>query len=181
MPDPIEFNPVDTISAGALGRPGQRRFMIQARSNGALLCILMEKQQISQLAEEANDFLDRIGDADSDTEAEPRLDSVNDALCGQVIETEPLFRASLIGIGYDPHRQLVLLELREFPQTEDDVDDEPSNIDEPEGFIARLYASRAQVRAMLRHGVASVGQGRPPCPLCQFPMDPDGHPCPRWN
>ena len=181
MPDPIEFNPVDAISAGALGRPGQRRFMIQARSNGALLCILMEKQQISLLADEANDFLDRISEDDDQSDPEPRLDPVNDALCGQVVETEPLFRASLIGIGYDPHRRLVLLELREFAQTEEDLANEPADIDEPEGFIARLYATRAQVRAMLRHGIASVGQGRPPCPLCQFPMDPDGHACPRWN
>ncbi len=178
MPDPIEFNPVDSISAGALGIPGQRRFMIQARSNGALLSVLLEKQQVALLAAEANEFLDRI-DAEAEAKTEPRLDPVNDALCGQVVESEPLFRASLIGIGYDPQRHLVLLELREHAEADDDG--QPIIDPDLEGFVARLYASRAQVRAMLRHGAASVEQGRPPCPLCTFPMDPHGHACPRWN
>ncbi len=178
MPDPIEFDPVDSISAGAIGQPGQRRFMIQARSNGALLSVLLEKQQIALLAAEANEFLDRIA-ADDTEQPETGLDPVNDALCGQLTEAEPLFRAQLIGIGFDPSRNLVLLELREHPETEDDAP--PVDPGEQEGFVARLYASRAQVRAMLRHGAASVDRGRPPCPLCQFPMDPDGHACPRWN
>ena len=31
------------------------------------------------------------------------------------------------------------------------------------------------------HGVAAVEGGREKCRLCDFPMDPDGHICPRWN
>ena len=177
MADPIEWDPVDTISAGALGRPGERRFMIQARNNGALLCVLVEKLQIAQLSSEATEFLDRVS-AESNADPEPALDSVNDALCGQLVETEPLFRARMIGIGYDPMRHMVLLELRE---NGDDDDNRPLEQLEPDGHIARLYATRAQIRAMLRHGVASVEKGRPPCPLCTFPVDPDGHHCPRWN
>jgi len=26
-----------------------------------------------------------------------------------------------------------------------------------------------------------VAAGRPPCPLCGLPLDPDGHVCPRQN
>jgi hypothetical protein len=26
-----------------------------------------------------------------------------------------------------------------------------------------------------------VEQGRPPCPLCGYPLDPEGHACPRTN
>ena len=36
-------------------------------------------------------------------------------------------------------------------------------------------------RAMAEAALASVDQGRATCPLCEFPMDPDGHACPRWN
>lgn len=178
MPDPIEWDPVDTISAGALGRPGERQFMIQARNNGALLCVLVEKQQVAFLAAEATEFLDRVT-AETNAEPEPALDPVNDALCGQVVPSEPLFRARMIGIGYDPIRHMVLLELRE--NGEEHEDGQPVEQLGPQGFIARLYATRAQVRAMLRHAVASVDKGRPPCPLCTFPVNPDGHHCPRWN
>ena len=176
MIDPIEWDPVDTISAGALGRPGERQFMIQARNNSAVLCVLLEKQQIAVLALDGLAFLDRVVE-DTDAGAEPILDAVNDALCGQLVECEPLFRARAIGIGYDPARDVAMLELREYA-----IEDEDGNeLEAPEGHVARLYASRAHVRAMLRHGAASVERGRPPCPLCTFPVDPDGHHCPRWN
>ncbi len=95
-------------------------------------------------------------------------------------EVEPLFRARLIGIGYDTERHLVLIELREDAAEEDD-EDPPPPPDEAEGRIARLYATRAQIRLMMRNGVAAVEGGRPKCQLCDFPMDPDGHICPRWN
>jgi uncharacterized repeat protein (TIGR03847 family) len=174
MPDDaIEFDPVDTISAGAIGIPGQRRFMIQATKDGAVLAVLLEKEQVALFATEAGTFLDNIATG------EGGLDAVNDALCGQVADVEPLFRARVIGIGYDPSRELVLIELRETPPPDDsEAEPDPS---EPEGMVARLYATRAQVRAVTRHGAAAVERGRPPCPLCHGPMDPEGHVCPRWN
>jgi uncharacterized repeat protein (TIGR03847 family) len=89
----------------------------------------------------------------------------------------PLFRARLIGLGFDTERELVLIELRE--RSEDD--DEDAIDDEADGYVARIYATRAQVRAMAARGAEAVAGGRPPCPLCEQPMDPSGHRCPRWN
>ena len=177
MPDPIEFDPVDCIAAGAIGVPGQRRFMIQAMKNGARLAVLLEKEQVALFSIEAGQFLDGL-----DAPGEHGLDPVNDALCGQLVEVEPLFRARVIGIVYDPARELVLIELRErAPDDLDPATREPPDPSEPDGHVARLYATRAQVRAVTRHGATAVERGRPPCPLCQGPMDPDGHRCPRWN
>jgi uncharacterized repeat protein (TIGR03847 family) len=174
MTDHIEFDPVDAIGAGAFGEPGARTFVIQARKGNAVLSILVEKEQVALLAAEAEQFLDRI------EEEEPTLpnDSSAEDECGPVEEDEPLFRARLIGIGYDPERHLVLIELREDAAEEDEA---PPPVDDSEGRVARLYATRAQVRAMVAHGAASVDAGRPRCQLCDFPMDPDGHICPRWN
>ncbi|HWS46207.1 MAG TPA: DUF3090 family protein [Acidimicrobiia bacterium] len=178
MTDFIEFDPVDEIGAGAFGRPGQRTFVIQARKGHARLSVLVEKEQVRMLAEEASQFLDRI--AEEDPEDPPT--AAEAARGGAVTEDEPLFRARLIGIGYDADRHLVLIELREDAPDEDgEEDEEPPPPGEAEGRIARLYATRAQVRIMARNGVAAVESGRPRCPLCDFPMDPDGHICPRWN
>ena len=179
--DAIEFDPVDTIAAGAVGIPGRRRFMIQASKDGAVLAVLLEKEQVALFASQAGQFLDDL------QLPELGLDPVSDAQCGQVADVEPLFRATVIGIGYDPGRELVLIELRETPPEDggdgEGDDDGPAGRDpsEPDGFVARLYATRAQVRSITRHGAASVERGRPPCPLCQGPMDPEGHRCPRWN
>jgi uncharacterized repeat protein (TIGR03847 family) len=170
----IEFDPVDDIGAGAFGQPGARTFVIQARKGAAMLSVLVEKEQVRLLAEEATQFLDRI--AEEDPEEPPTAVEVEG---GAVAEDEPLFRARLIGIGYDSERHLVLLELRE--EAVDDEEDPPPPPDEVDGHVARLYATRAQIRVMARNGVAAVEAGRPKCPLCDFPMDPDGHICPRWN
>jgi uncharacterized repeat protein (TIGR03847 family) len=172
MNDPIEFDPVDAIGAGAFGEPGERTFVIQARKGGAMLSVLVEKEQVALLATEAEQFLDKIAEEHPEEPA-----TAVEQSGGGVQEDEPLFRARLIGIGYDPERSLVLLELRE--QAADD--DPPPAVEESEGHIARLYATRAQIRAMLANGVVAVGAGRPKCPLCDFPMNPDGHICPRMN
>jgi uncharacterized repeat protein (TIGR03847 family) len=170
--DVIEFDPVDGIVAGAFGQPGARTFVIQARKGSALLSVLVEKEQVALLATEAGQFLDRIDDD------EPDDDDDDEVVSDPPIEDEPLFRARLIGIGYDPERHLVLIELRE---TATDDEEAPPALEDSEGRIARLYATRAQVRAMVEVGAQAVSAGRPRCDLCDFPMDPDGHICPRWN
>jgi uncharacterized repeat protein (TIGR03847 family) len=95
-----------------------------------------------------------------------------------------------IGIGFDPGRRLVVLELHERPLPDededgDDDDEEPvaelPGEDEPEGYLARLYATPDQIRAMATGGQAAVAAGRPPCPLCGNPLDPEDHICPKLN
>jgi len=176
MPDPIELDPVDTLGAGAIGEPGDRAFYLQARKEAAQLTVLVEKEQVALLATEAVAFLDRIAD---EYPEEPVTLPVSVAELQE--PTVPLFRARLIGLGFDPERELVLIELREHSS-----DDEPEAPVEPEvdpedGFVARLYATRPQVRAMAARGADAVAGGRPPCPLCEQPLDPSGHRCPRWN
>jgi uncharacterized repeat protein (TIGR03847 family) len=170
----IELDDVDGLGAGAVGEPGQRAFYIQARTEQTQLTVLVEKEQVALLATEAVAFLDKI--ADDYPELPFDVPSTQSVLREPTV---PLFRARLIGLGFDPERELVLIELRE--RAEDD-DDEVAEVEEDdEGYVARIYATRAQVRAMAARGVEAVAGGRPPCPLCEQPMDPSGHRCPRWN
>jgi uncharacterized repeat protein (TIGR03847 family) len=173
----IELDDVDALGTGAVGRPGERAFYIQARTEGTQLTVLVEKEQVALLAAEAVAFLDRIADE------YPELPFDVPAVQTQLREpTVPLFRARLIGLGFDPERELVLLELRERTSEEDEAAEDDDNADdEAEGYVARIYATRAQVRAMAARGAEAVAGGRPRCPLCELPMDPDGHICPRWN
>lgn len=175
MPDPIEFHAVDALGTGAIGEPGARTFFIQARTESARLTVLVEKEQVALLAVEAVAFLDRIAE-------EYPEDPIT--LPPQVAELQepaiPLFRARLIGLGFDPERELVLIELRERAADDEDgpgVEDEGAT----EGYVARIYATRPQVRAMAAHGASVVAAGRPRCDLCLGPVDPSGHRCPRWN
>ena len=190
MPDPIEFQMVDALGAGAVGEPGQRAFYIQARSESAQLTVLLEKEQVALLAAEAIAFLDRI--KEQYPEDPIRLP---DSMAELREPTVPLFRARLIGLGFDPERELVLIELRERPDEDDDDEDDEDldddvdelrdvpdlGVDEDEGYVARIYATRSQVRAMAARSAVVVSAGRPPCDLCGQPLDPSGHRCPRWN
>jgi uncharacterized repeat protein (TIGR03847 family) len=170
MTEPIELDGIDGLGAGAVGEPGRRAFYLQARTDATQLTVLVEKEQVDLLATEAEAFLDRLAD---DYPELPVLVVPGEAELRE--PTVPLFRARLIGLGFDPERELVLIELRERAE-EDDLDD-----DLAEGHVARIYATRAQVRAMVARGREAVAGGRPPCPLCEMPMDPAGHRCPRWN
>jgi uncharacterized repeat protein (TIGR03847 family) len=177
MADPIELDPVDALGAGAVGEPGDRAFYLQARKEAAQLTVLVEKEQVALLATEAVAFLDRIAD---EYPEEPVTLSVSVAELQE--PTVPLFRARLIGLGFDPERELVLIELREYSSDEEPEQPvEPDEVDPEDGFVARLYATRPQVRAMAARGADAVSGGRPPCPLCEQPLDPAGHRCPRWN
>ena len=192
MAEELELDEIDALAAGAVGEPGEREFFIQARTESTQLTVLVEKEQVAMLAAEAVTFLDRIAaDFPEEDEEAPKQDLRE--------PTVPLFRARLIGLGFDPERERVLIELRERANEEEEEEGErpagerasaggvtPPAASEPmemeeEGYVARIYATRSQVRAMAARGAAAVAAGRPPCPLCDMPMDPAGHRCPRWN
>lgn len=183
-PEPIELDPVDALATGAIGEPGQRAFYIQARKESAQLTVLVEKEQVAHLAAEAVAFLDRLApEYPEDASEAPRVDPQSTALAAP---TDPLFRARLIGLGFDPERKMVVIELHERTTDDDDEDEDDDESADPAeealtGFVVKLVATRPQVRAMAARGVEAVAAGRPRCPLCEQPMDPDGHICPRWN
>ncbi len=181
MDNVIELDKVDALGAGAIGVPGERVFYIQADKADARLTVVVEKEQVALLAAEAVAFLDRIGE---EYPEEPGESATLHPSVAQVTEPAvPLFRARMIGLGFEPDRRLVLLELRERAEDDDD-EDTPTAEDavlEDEGYVARIFATRAQVRAMAARGAEAVTGGRPLCQLCNFPMDPAGHICPRWN
>jgi uncharacterized repeat protein (TIGR03847 family) len=195
----IEFDPVDTIAAGAIGEPGHRAFYIQAEKDGQVLSVLVEKQQVAMLAERLRVLLEQVAAQLAGAGGDVPVPLTPDAgeLRGDPV---PLFRAVAIGIGFDPSRKLVVLELHERPvdgeddeeDDDDEADDEneaddetfspaPPVGDDEDVYLARLYFTAAQARAMVSRGSAAVEQGRPPCPLCGGPLDPSGHVCPRLN
>ena len=103
----IELDDVDALGTGAVGAPGQRAFYIQARTEHTQLTVLVEKEQVDLLSTEAIAFLDKI--ADKYPELPFDLPQTQSTLREPTV---PLFRARLIGLGFDPERELVLLELR---------------------------------------------------------------------
>jgi uncharacterized repeat protein (TIGR03847 family) len=47
--------------------------------------------------------------------------------------------------------------------------------------LLRVLLTGAQARSFAKRALDVVSAGRPPCPLCSLPLDPEGHVCPRQN
>ncbi len=166
----IDVDPADHITADALGQPGQRVFYIHAWQDQRIVTVIIEKTQLQSLAVGIEQFLVQIG------QQNPGLQEAS----GDYIEdkmrisppVEPLFRVGEIGLGYDKDRDLVVLFVKEL--LAEDADPETA-------AVVRFWATRSQVRALARWGVEIVSRGRPICPQCGQPMEPEGHFCPKKN
>ena len=165
------FDWPDRVLVGAIGAPGSRAFYLQVREGRRIVSVLLEKQQAALLSDKIEQLLDGLMTGDSTVaipaEAPPEL-----------VDSDPLapvdeqFRAGALGLGWDPSRaQIVLQAYSDQPLDEDDGDEE-----QPEEVVAvRMPVGTA--RAFVQSTRAIVRAGRPLCPKCGQPMDPDGHVC----
>ena len=72
-------------------------------------------------------------------------------------------------------------EEEEGDEVEEDDDEEDMELLLGRGATARFLATREQMAALAIRATRLVEAGRPPCPLCGYPLDPSGHQCPRTN
>ncbi|HKU35447.1 MAG TPA: DUF3090 family protein, partial [Paenarthrobacter sp.] len=102
----------------------------------------------------------------------------------ELVDNDPLeapleqFRTGAMSLGWDPQTAQVVIEAYPITDVETD-DDEPldgNNADFEEMMLVRMPVGTA--RAFAKRTREIVASGRPMCPLCGFPMDPDGHTCP---
>lgn len=175
----IELDPVDRITAGAVGSPGERVFYLQGRQADRLVTVLVEKQQVELLSASLVEILARTGKETGEGPGEEEMKLEDPVL--------PEWRAGRLSIGYDEARDLVLLECEEYvegseeDEEEEDDDEEDADIEAPEPGRIRFWASREQALALARHGASVAAAGRPRCELCGNPIGPEGHVCPALN
>jgi uncharacterized repeat protein (TIGR03847 family) len=178
------FDPPERFVAGTVGPPGQRTFFLQARTGPRVTSVALEKQQVLVLAERIDELLDELLQAAGGETSIPAVSPVgleDDEPLEQPIVEE--FRAGTMTLSWDSDDERIVVEV--FPYSEEAVV-EPGTpeeeIEEPEPeeiLIVRLPAGVA--RAFSKRAQSVVTAGRPPCPFCGGPMDPDGHLCPRAN
>jgi len=179
------FDPPERFVAGTIGEPGDRTFFLQAREGTRVVSVVLEKVQVAVLAERLRALLDEldlrgiadVGDA-------PGGGSVDVDSDDATLE-EPLneaFRAGSLTLGWDGGAERVLVEARaqdEDGEAVDPEDDDDEDDDGPDLLRVRMTATAA--RSFVARAANVVGAGRPPCPLCGAPLDPQGHICPRRN
>ncbi len=154
---------VQRVRVEAIGEPGQRRFRLMAVIDSETHIIWMEKQQLQALGMAIEQLLEQVPDANV-----PIADG------GSVIEfdqnTLHQFRVGRIELGYDVSNQLVVVSAFDLQQ---------EDTDESAALVLRLNLQ--QSTELSTDAALIVAAGRPLCPMCGQPMDPEGHVCPQQN
>lgn len=189
MGEEIDLQPVVHITTDAIGQPGKRVFYIQAWQNTRTITLIVEKIQIQSLAVALEQFLAEIQTRYPELPEAPG-DYEEDRMHIRP-PVDPMFRVGELGLGYDADNDLVVLVAREMVaeagEEEDEAGGESSPASEdPSGAaddarVVRFWCTRAQLRAMCRWGMEVAARGRPICPQCGEPIDPQGHFCPKKN
>lgn len=160
----FDTDPVSWITTGAVGEPGERTFYLQAALGSQTCALVLEKEQVDALCRYVHAMLVRLGE-------QPLEDSPAGVAPDLIEPLEPVFRIGQMSLGYDAERDLILVQCEQLVivEDEDQVPPEPERV--------RFWVNRGQIRALAATGAAAVASGRPRCPLCGEPLDPDGHFC----
>ncbi|ADG88647.1 hypothetical protein TBS_09450 [Thermobispora bispora] len=173
-----DYDPPERFVVGAVGQPGARTFYLQARGQGRITTVVLEKFQVAVLADRLDELLDEVLRRSGGRAPIPALPPAD------LTDDEPLetpfdedFRVGTMALGWDPETSQVIIEAQEAV---DEDEDDPTG-ERPEPAVLRVRISPAVARAFSRRALKVVAAGRPPCPLCGRPIDPHGHICVRLN
>ena len=165
------FDNPDRFVAGTVGPAGERAFFLQARKGGAVVSVALEKVQVAALATRMEDVLAAV-DHSPPSSMEPDAEPLDEPVIG-------LFRVGAMAIAWDPATKMLVIEARdsseegEYPDVEDDEADGPD--------LLRVRISPDEAHGFVRRSAALMSAGRPACPFCGQPLNPEGHFCPRSN
>ena len=155
------------LTVGALGSPGHRTFYLQASEGDQVVSLRIEKEQVSALARGIENILDELAQREL---AQPTPhDQVSPADLDLAPPEEPLFAVGNMELAYDTESSRIVIIVHELVDSSE------------QGATLRLWATLGQARALSQHAKEIVSRGRPICPLCHHPIDPEGHFCPEGN
>ena len=187
---------VEWATVGTVGEPGQRTFYLQARQGDQHVTLKLEKQQVAALSQFIGEILSDLP-APEPAIADDQLELVEPVLAEWVVGS--------IQLAYENDSDRIVVVAEEVGLEDADEDEDEDQTDESlhdrgdplfdpelgsagagmsasnEQAVGRLGLTRAQAAALVRRGWDLVRAGRPACPLCGNPMDPEGHSCPRTN
>ena len=176
----FNFDEPERFVCGTVGPPGNRVFFLQAVQGPRVVSVQLEKIQVAVLAERIGQILtelSRRGVEAADVET-PRGDDERPL-------DEPLreeFRVQTLTIAWDTLNDQMVVEARS--ESEDEAaEDAPEIPDDAESGpdVVRVRLAPALALGFVRRSARVLAAGRPPCPFCGEPLNPEGHICARSN
>ncbi|WP_329188773.1 DUF3090 domain-containing protein [Actinacidiphila glaucinigra] len=183
------YDKPERFVAGTVGQPGQRTFFLQASAAGRTTSVALEKSQVEALAERIDELLDEVVRRTGGAAPVPAVAPT------ELLDNKPLevpvdeeFRVGTMALAWDGAEERMILEAQALVEieAEDEEDLEAAEEmllqdDENGPPLLRVRLTGAQARSFAKRALDVVAAGRPPCPLCSLPLDPEGHVCPRQN
>ena len=150
------------LEAEAIGPPGQRRFRLRVTTAEATASLWCEKEQVNALATAIEQVLAQ------------RRRAGEGALPAAALEPFPNqashdFQIGNLALGYDEAAEMLALYATDVEAAD------------PSRATVRVRFTREQARGFSAQATVTVEGGRPLCPLCKSPLEPEGHLCPPSN
>ncbi|ASY35750.1 MULTISPECIES: DUF3090 domain-containing protein [unclassified Streptomyces] len=183
------YDPPERFVAGTVGLPGRRTFFLQASAGGRVTSVALEKTQVAALAERMDELLDEVVRRSGGNAAVPAVAPT------EVADSDPLdtpveeeFRVGTMALAWDGDAECMIVEAQALVELDAESEDELAAAeeqllqdDENGPPMLRVRLSGSQARAFAKRALDVVNAGRPLCPLCNLPLDLEGHVCPRQN
>jgi uncharacterized repeat protein (TIGR03847 family) len=171
------FEQPERFVAGTVGQPGSRTFYLQAKEGARIASVLLEKVQVSLLAERLTELLAEIRERGGDVPDEPGPADVDAAPLDEPLNE--LFRVGTMALIWNGEDQTILVEAREIG--EETGEGEEAEPEDEDADVVRVQLKPRQALAFAHRALEVVASGRPPCPFCGQPLNPEGHICARRN
>jgi len=157
----IDLGVARNIDAQSFGQPGERTFRLRLLGYAAESASLwLEKEHVQAMSLALQQVISRLGH-----EEPPRVAELGDF--PDVPDYD--LRVGRMSVGFDLSDRTAVLEVEELGS-------------EPEkGSGLRVRLTRGQCASLVVQLDRIIAAGRPTCPLCSLPIDPQGHVCPRSN
>jgi uncharacterized repeat protein (TIGR03847 family) len=165
----------------AIGQPGNRTFFLQAREGGRVVTVSLEKAQVAILAERLTALLAEVRSRGAHVPEDPPSEEIDRApLDEPLVET---FRVGTMAIVWDGDDETVVVEARELTEPDEESQEEQAEEDaeDEEADVVRVTLEPRRALAFAARALEVVAAGRPPCPFCGQPLNPEGHICARRN
>jgi len=159
----FDIGHVDSFTTGTVGPKGQRTFYLQATSQGTVVSLKLEKQQVQAMADHLANLLEDL----------PEISARDWTSAPDLIEPiTAMWAIGAMGAMYDSSTDAVVVMAEEIVE-DPDVED---------AATATFRMDRGQTLAFIERANEVVDAGRPPCMWCSRPLNygEDGF-CPCWN
>jgi uncharacterized repeat protein (TIGR03847 family) len=175
----------DRFVAGTVGQPGSRTFYLQARDGNRIVSVVVEKVQVALLAERLTQLLAEVRQRGASVPQEAALADVDSAPLDEPLNET--FRVGTMAIVWDGDDESIVVEARALSEDADEGDEgietvgESDDASDDASDVVRVQLAPNKALAFAQRALEVVAAGRPPCPFCGQPLNPEGHICARRN